>query len=198
MSTQPAPAPYPIRLTVTDDLARTRLTVFFRIILVIPHVIWLVLLGIAALVVWLIDWIWTLAAGQSPDWAHNFMALVSKVNVHVSAYLWLAADPYPPFMGEPGYPVEIAIDPPALQRRVITLFRPILVIPMLIVVNVLQSVQQIVGIIGWFYILFTGRMHEGMRNLQTFIIAFTARTYGYLGFLTDRYPTFSEGQIPTS
>ncbi len=41
-------------------------------------------------------------------------------------------------------------------------------------------------------------MHEGMRNIITFCIAFSARTYGYLAFLTDRYPPFSEGRIPTS
>src|SRR5207244_7323778 len=32
---------YPVRLVVTDDLRRTRLTVFFRLLLAIPHFIWL-------------------------------------------------------------------------------------------------------------------------------------------------------------
>ena len=35
-----APASHPIHLVVTDDLSRNRLTVFFRAILVIPHLIW--------------------------------------------------------------------------------------------------------------------------------------------------------------
>lgn len=193
-----AARPYPIRLGVTDDLARTRLTVAFRLILVIPHAIWLGLWGIAAYVLWVVVWIWTLIAGQAPDWAHGFYAALLRVNVHVNSYLWLAADPYPPFMGEPGYPVDLTVDGPLPQRRVITLFRPILAIPMLVVANVLQYVVEIVGIIAWFYILFTGRMHEGMRNVITFCIAFTARTYGYVAFLTDRYPPLSEGTIPTS
>ena len=30
---------HPIRLVVTDDLKRSRLTVFFRLLLVIPHAI---------------------------------------------------------------------------------------------------------------------------------------------------------------
>jgi hypothetical protein len=37
---------HPIRLSVTDDLRRTRLTVAFRLILAIPHLIWLALWGI--------------------------------------------------------------------------------------------------------------------------------------------------------
>ena len=36
---------HPIQLIVTDDLSRSRLTVFFRLLLVIPHWIWLGLWG---------------------------------------------------------------------------------------------------------------------------------------------------------
>lgn len=194
----PPTVAYPIRQVVNDDLVRRRATVFFRLILVIPHLIWLTLWGVAAAVVWLIDWVWTLIAGRSPDWAHSFLAAFTRYTVHTSAYLCLAAESYPAFMGETGYPVDLHVDPPAPQRRVITLFRPILAIPMLIVASVLQNVQVAVGIIAWFYCLFVGRMHEGMRNIITFCIAFNARTSGYVGFLTDRYPPFSEGQFPTS
>ena len=77
------PGVYPIRQTVTDDLARNRLTVFFRIILAIPHLVWLSLWTIAGVVVWFINWIWTLIAGRSPDWAHNFFAALARYSVHV-------------------------------------------------------------------------------------------------------------------
>ena len=33
-------AQHPVRLVVSDDLQRNRLTVFFRLILAIPHFIW--------------------------------------------------------------------------------------------------------------------------------------------------------------
>ena len=201
MSTQESatrPGAYPIRQIVSDDLVRNRLTVFFRLFLAIPHLIWLSLWTLAGTVIWLVDWISTLIAGQSPDWAHNFFAGLSRYTVHVTAYLFLAAEPFPRFMGDPGYPVDLEVDPPAPQRRVITLFRLILAIPMLIVANVLRYLLEIVGIIAWFYILVTGRMHEGMRNLLTFTIGFNARTYGYVAFLTDRYPPFSEQGFPTS
>ena len=34
-------AHHPIRLVVTDDLQRNRLTSFFRLIVAIPHLVWL-------------------------------------------------------------------------------------------------------------------------------------------------------------
>jgi Domain of unknown function (DUF4389) len=190
--------PYAIRMTVTDDLVRSRATVFFRLILAIPHLIFLVLWGFAAAVVLVIDWIWTLIAGQSPQWAHDFLGAFVRYSVHVAAYISMAAEPYPGFVGAPGYPVDVAIDPPAPQRRVITVFRFILAIPILIIAGALQNVQFAVALVSWFYILATGRMHEGMRNLITFCIAINARVTGYTYFLTDRYPPLSEGRIPTS
>jgi hypothetical protein len=44
-------SPYPVRLVGGQDLARSRLTVFFRLILVIPHVIVLALYAIVASIV---------------------------------------------------------------------------------------------------------------------------------------------------
>ncbi len=41
--------PHPIRLVVADDLRRSRLTVFFRLLLAIPHLIWLTIWRIGAL-----------------------------------------------------------------------------------------------------------------------------------------------------
>ena len=41
---------HPIRLLVTDDLHRSRLTVFFRLPLSIPHFFWLGLWSIVAFV----------------------------------------------------------------------------------------------------------------------------------------------------
>ena len=52
-----APNPHPIHLVVTDDLQRSRLTVFFRLLLVIPHLIWLALWGIAVCFAVIVAWI---------------------------------------------------------------------------------------------------------------------------------------------
>ena len=69
-----APATHPIGLVVTDDLERSRLTVFFRLLLVIPHLIWLEIWGIAACVVVVISWFAALFTGRVPEGLHSFNA----------------------------------------------------------------------------------------------------------------------------
>ena len=68
--------PLPIRIVVTDDLERSRVTVFFRLFLAIPHLIVVVLLGIAAFAVTVILWIALVFEGKAPRTLQEFVALV--------------------------------------------------------------------------------------------------------------------------
>ncbi|MGI8559004.1 MAG: DUF4389 domain-containing protein, partial [Solirubrobacteraceae bacterium] len=63
---------HPIRLTNTDDCERSRLTVFFRLLLAVPHVIWLELWSIAIAIVMIVSWFATLFTGRNPDALHRF------------------------------------------------------------------------------------------------------------------------------
>jgi hypothetical protein len=190
----PVPAPYhPVRLIVTDDLQRNRLTVFFRIILAIPHLVWFTLWTIAALFAGIANWVATLIKETSPAGLHNFLAAYVRYSTHVTAYLYLVADPFPSFSGKPGYPIDVEIDPPQPQNRWVTAFRIILVIPAAILNQVLQYVVQIIGFLGWFVCLALGRMPQGMRDLSAYCLRFQAQTYAYIAVLTDRYPSLSSG-----
>ena len=183
---------HPIRLIVTDDLKRSRLTVFFRWILAIPHLVWWYLWSIVALLAWIANWFATLFGGRSPDGLHNFLASYDRYSTHVNAYIFLLADPFPGFAGRLGsYPVDLEIDPPERQSRWITGFRLILAIPAAILMSVLQYVLQIIGFIGWFVCLVLGRMPEGMRNLGAYCLRYQAQTYAYSYLLTQRYPSLS-------
>jgi uncharacterized protein DUF4389 len=186
------PAPHPIRLVVTDDLRRSRLTVFVRLLLVIPLFVWLVLWATAAFFAALAGWVVTLFAGRLPDPLHAFLAAFDRFQTHVNAYFFIVADPYPGFTGAPGYPIDVEIAPPAPQSRLTVLFRLLLAIPAFIVLYVLQLVGEVVGILAWFYALFTGRLNEGMRDLLAYWLRYQAQTYGYVLFLTGRYPSFSD------
>lgn len=89
---------YPVRLwgqLQTDR--RNRLSVFFRLILVIPHIIALLVLQLIALVVLLIGWIAAVITGRLPGFAHNYLAGFNRWYVRVGAYLYLLTDQYPPF-----------------------------------------------------------------------------------------------------
>ena len=188
----PSSEPHPIHLVVTDDLERSRLTVFFRLLLAIPLFIWLAIWGIAVFFVAIVGWVATLVLGRLPDGLHSFLAAYDRFQTHVNAYFFIAANPYPSFTGAPGYPIDVDIAPPASQNRLTVFFRLILAIPAFIVVYVLQLVGQVVGILAWFYALFTGKMNRGMRDLLAYWLRYQAQTYGYAMLLTGHYPSFSD------
>ncbi|MFL5912591.1 MAG: DUF4389 domain-containing protein [Gaiellaceae bacterium] len=183
-----------VTLVVTDDLQRNRLTVFFRLVLAIPHYIWLFLWGIAAAVVLLIAWFAALFTGRVPTGMHDFLARYVRYQVHVYAYATLAADPYPGFGGEEGtYPVDLRVAPPVQQGRLGVFFRIVLAIPALVVAYILNYLMNIIALFGWFACLFLGRMPEGMRNMLAFTIRFHAQTHAYYSLLTPQYPSFNVG-----
>ena len=185
---------HPIGLVVDDDLRRNRLTVFFRLLLAIPQFIWLGLWGIVAYLGWIVAWFVALVTGRVPGGLHAFLARYVRATTHVYAYVLLLADPWPPFGGTPGsYTVDLRVDAPERQSRLTILFRLLLAIPALLLSYVFRIVNQLVAILGWFYCLATGRMHEGMRDLSAWMLRYEVQTYCYLGLLTGRYPSLAGG-----
>ena len=123
------PRRLPIQIVVTDDLERSRVTVFFRLLLAIPHLIVVALWGFAAAAVTVIIWLALLFEGKAPRSLQGFVVSYLRYSVHVSAYLYLAAGPYPPFGGGEGYPVDVEITPSARQSRGRVAARLVLAIP---------------------------------------------------------------------
>lgn len=184
---------HPIHLSVTDDLKRSRLTVFFRLLLAIPPMIWLMLWTIPAIVALLIAWFAALFTKRVPNGLHNFLASFLRYQVHVFAYLSLAADPFPGFSGSADYPVTVEIAPPAEQGRLGVFFRFFLALPAAIFAGVLNYFSEIIAFFAWFVCLVLGRMPEGMRNLQLFSLRFHAQAQAYQNLLTGTYPSFNTG-----
>jgi hypothetical protein len=176
----------PVHLIVSDDLERSRLTVFFRLLLAIPHLIWLSLWGIAAFVVVIVNWFATLFAGTSPDGLHNFLAAYIRYAIHVGAYLLLGAEPFPDFLGKPGYPVDVEIAPPHPQNRWKVGFRIILALPALLIAGALPS--GVAAVFGWFAALAQARLPRGLRDAIAYALSYSAQLDAYLFLLTDRYP----------
>jgi Domain of unknown function (DUF4389) len=192
--TESLAASHPIGLIVEDDLKRTRLTVFFRLLLAIPQAIWLALWGIAVAVVILTAWFAAMFTGRVPDGLHEFLARFLRAYTHFSAYVFLLADPWPPFGGAQGvYPVDLRVDPAAAQRRVTVFFRLLLAIPALLLVDVFRSVNQLVACLAWFYCLATGHMHQGMRDISAWMLRYEMQAYGYIFLVTGRYPSLDGG-----
>jgi Domain of unknown function (DUF4389) len=183
-----APA-HPVRLNADDELERSRLTVFFRLLLAIPHLIWLYLWGIVVFFAAIGAWFAALFTRSVPDGLHRFIARYVRYYTHVGAYVLLAANPFPGFVGEQGsYPVDPEIAGPREQNRWKTGFRIILVIPALLVSGGLSGTLFVAALLGWFASLFTARMPRNLRQAQLLALRYNAQTYAYSLLLTDRYP----------
>jgi hypothetical protein len=88
----------PVRTGFVPELEnRNRLTVGFRIILVIPQAIVLALLVVAAFVAWVIALFAVLFTGRWPEGLRSFVVGVMRWGTRVSAYFLLLTDKYPPF-----------------------------------------------------------------------------------------------------
>lgn len=206
---------HPIRLIAGDDLERSRPTVFFRVILAIPHLLWLTIWGIAVALVTVVNWFITLSQGQTPLGIHNFVAGYVRYGTHVRAYLLLGANPYPDF-GDmtnqgPSYPVDLEIDPPAPQNRWRTGFRIVLAVPAALIGSALGGasglnigwsyysaslgVLIVAAILAWFAILARGTMPRGLSQLIAFALSYEAQLGAYLLLLTDRYPDSDPNRV---
>jgi hypothetical protein len=183
------PPPHPVMLVGEDDLRRSRVTVFFRLLLSVPHVVWLFLWTIAALFAGIAIWFGTLAGGTPPAALHRFLSAYVRYGLHVYAFLFLVANPFPGFAGQAGsYPVDVALPPPGPQMRWITFFRIFLAIPAWLVVSALSNALAVAAIYSWFVALVTGRSPEGLRNLSSYALRYQVQFNAYVYLLTDRYP----------
>jgi hypothetical protein len=85
------------------------------------------------------------------------------------------------------FPVRLEVDYPERLSRLSTLFRLILAIPVLIVLNLLG--QGLIWVY-WIGILVRGRPVRWLFDVNVAVLRFSLRTYAYLLLLTDRYPPF--------
>ena len=104
-----------------------------------PHLVWASLYGTAAFTLAFVVWLAVLVERRAPGSLHRFLANYTRYTVHLTAYLCLAADPYPGFTGAKPYPVDVEIDPPATQRRLSAGFRFLLAIPAFLLASALAG-----------------------------------------------------------
>src|SRR6266851_5746344 len=109
--------PAPVLLAFADRAPQSRLTVLFRIFMVIPQLVVLWLLGIAAFVIVVIGWFGALFTGRLPVFAADFLTGYLRWLTRVYAYALLLTDVYPPFsLDDADYPVRVAVMPGQLNR----------------------------------------------------------------------------------
>jgi hypothetical protein len=186
------PQSHPVRLIVNDDCKRSRLTVFFRLLLLIPHLVWMYFWSSAVAICMIVNWFAVLIKGQSPEDLHHFLVRALRYRTHVTSYAALVSNPYPTFFGRPGsHPVDLEVDGPSRQPRLVTFFRLIVALPALVVAYVFYIVMFVIALVGWFICIVLGRMPKGMRDVSAYCLRYETQTTAYLLVLTSRYPSFA-------
>jgi hypothetical protein len=186
---------YPVSFHADYVEQRSRLTAFFRLILVIPVAIWLYLYAIAAGIAIVIAWFAIVITGRYPAGLYDFVAGFTRFQVRVMAYAALLCDPYPPFGGAevPEYPVRMEFAGPLEQySRLKTFFRMIIAIPLLFLRYVMGLLLEVGAVGAWFVIVITGKMPRGLFDLMVLANSYTARSDAYIYLLTETYPPFQD------
>lgn len=183
---------YPVRLQIDYPHRLSRLLIFVKAILAIPHFIILWVLGIGAWVALVISWFAVLITGSYPESLFRYIAGVMRWAVRVSAYVFLLTDAYPPFSldDDPHYPVRLEVDYPARIPRWAPLINWLLVIPVLFLAVILYYVSFVVVVGAWFAILITGRIPASLFNFVTITFRWIYRSTAFEYWMTEQYPPF--------
>jgi hypothetical protein len=94
------------------------------------------------------------------------------------------------------YPATFTFDPPEQVANWRAIANVFMAIPHLLIANVLGSLSEVVAFVSWFIILFTGKLPEGLANVQAMYMRYAIRTYTYAGFMREEYPPFSFNMTP--
>ena len=219
---QPPSPSYPVAFDVEPQLTdRNRLTVAFRIILAIPHLIlvggpafalggsgWLFwrtgagyrfgggfggggVIGLVAVVVAVIAWFAIVFGGTHPRGLWDFTRMYMRWRTKAGAYIALFRDEYPPF-GEGEYAVTYEVAyPEAARNRWSVGLRIFYLIPHAIVLFFLNIAWAVTSVIAWFAILFTGAYPDGLYKFGVGVMRWGMRVETYALLMRDEYPPFS-------
>jgi hypothetical protein len=149
---------YPERLS--------RWMIFFKWLMVIPHVLVLWVLGIGFAIVTFLAFFAILFTGKYPRGLWDYSMSFLRWSQNVGSYVLLMRDEYPPFAAGP-YPVHLFL------------------------LYFLGFAAGVVVIIAWFAILITGRYPRGMFEFVEGVIRWQLRVNVYTYLMTDTYPPFS-------
>lgn len=185
-------------------MPRERVSVFFRLLAVIPIFIILMpltggfgggeLRGMAATggLVVVPTILMIVARRKYPRWWFEWNREVSRFSTRVTAYVALLSDEYPSTDAEQA--VHLEIDEPNVEQlnQWLPLVKWFLAIPHYLVLVALALAAIVVTVLAWFAILVTGRYPRGMFEFVVGVLRWGQRVSGYAFLLvTDRYPPFS-------
>lgn len=184
---------YPVAYEADYVEQRSRLTTFFRLVMIIPQLILGYALGIAIVVTVLISWFALLFTARYPEGLYGFNSDLVRWQARLQSYEYLLTDVYPPFgIGEhPEYPVRVTFAP-RLEHysRARVFFRGVLLVVLYPISFVYSALLTACAVGAWFYIMVKGRQHPGLQTGMVVAMAWSTRFSAYLALLTEHFPPF--------
>ena len=175
--------------------SRNRLTVAFRIILAIPHLIVAQIWGYLTQILSVVQWFIILFTGKRNQGIWNLQQMWLNYYSRVLGYVDLLFDQYPAFGTDPGtVPVLSNIDYEESADRLTSGLRLIWIIPAAIVAALVGLVGLVVLLISWFAILITGTQPRGWWDFVLRVARYALQVLSYLYLMTDNYPKWGEGE----
>ena len=178
-----------VQLSIENTPKHGRLSVFFRPVLAIPHVIVGGLWGIVVGIVSLVQWVRIIITGSRSQGIWNMQNSWLSYATRVKCYQSYLFDAFPAFGATPrNEPVSYSFDFDRDAGRLSTLFRVLLAIPAYILLLFLSIGAGFVGIIAWFALMIAGRFPDGMFGFVLKSRRLSARLTAYSLYMTDSYP----------
>ena len=200
-----------MRFVVRDDLRRSRLTVAFRLILALVHLAVFSVWAPLMLALWPIHWLVALVLGRVPRPFHDAYELFVRFTLHLQAYLFVGANPFPGIGTAGSYPIDFPALSHGRQRRwsiaalLLLALLPLLLAAVLggafvvvVVTTPFGFVPPAIGaaVCAWFATLAKGRTPPGLRDLTVFCAGYGAQVTAYLFLLTDHFPDSDPKTVP--
>ena len=184
---------YPVQYNVDyPEEGRNRLTALFRIILMIPILIVVVVASAGVGYLTFATVLMILFRKKYPRWWFDFSLEIRRFSARMNAYTSLLRDEYPSTDEEQAVHLEIAYpDAEGQLNRFMPLIKWLLAIPHYVILTILWICTFVVTLIAWFAILIVGRYPRGLFEFVVGVARWGERVNAYAFMLvTDRYPPF--------
>ena len=183
---------YPVDVDAQLLPEYSRFMPLIKWLIVLPHYVVLFFLAIGAMFVGFIAFFATLFTAKYPEGMWNYMVGVHRWAMRVMAYQMLITDKYPPFTLQetPDDTIQLVAEYPEHVSRWRPLFAWLIVIPYAIVASLIFLVAQICSFFGFFTILFTKHIPDGLFNVIRNGFTWNLRTGFYSYWMSTEYPPF--------
>ncbi|MFQ6026551.1 MAG: DUF4389 domain-containing protein [Dehalococcoidia bacterium] len=196
---------YPATIEGELDSSLSRWLWLIKWILIFPHIIVLVFLGIAFFLLTIVAFFAILFTARYPRGIFDFNVGVLRWAWRVGFYGYnvLGTDRYPPFsLSSRDYPANLEVEYPERLSRGLVLVKWLLGIPHYIIVSIFQGgmgikhgggLNGILVLIAGVILLFTGRYNRDIFELAMGINRWSLRVAAYAFLMRDEYPPFRLG-----